>query len=337
MGAITAETLSAGSARDGPFVTYLVTGGGGFVGSNIVEDLLRGGHDVLVVDKAPPCERQAKDFASLPGALAWEALDIRDTSALEALLRTHRADAVIHAAAVTSSEARDRAAAPDVVSANIVGTASVIQSACRVGARRIVLVSSVAVFSAERFTDRAIIREDADRRASSLYATSKIAAEDVAVSIASLYGADLRIGRVGIAFGPWERDTGFRDTLSPIHQICAAARSRIPAQFTFDRYCNWHYVRDAARSLVRLVEAASPRHRDYNLGPASGWCMSEWCRLLEQRYPGFHWGIDADGEVDLYCYRDGGLLSGDRFSAEFGAVARYDLASAFAEYLEWLG
>jgi UDP-glucuronate 4-epimerase len=140
-------------------------------------------------------------------------------------------------------------------------------------------------------------------------------------------------------FGPWERETGVRDTLSPILQVTEYARKGRPVRLPRPDRRDWIYARDAGDALARLLLAEEPRHDIYGLGAGGGWTLADWCALLAERFPAFSFTIGGDGPgetVELYTERDGGSLSGARFSAEFGPVAAHDLDAAFEDYMAWL-
>src|SRR5215218_10164920 len=93
---------STGSLLPSPFSYYpscmrvLVTGGAGFIGSHIVEELLARGDDVLVVD-----DLSTGKTANLPVGAEFERVDIRDPG-LVAIAERFGSEAVVHAAAQSS-------------------------------------------------------------------------------------------------------------------------------------------------------------------------------------------------------------------------------------------
>jgi len=144
------------------------------------------------------------------------------------------------------------------------------------------------------------------------------------------------IGRIGTAYGPWERQTRYRDTMSPVFEATEMALRGRPAVFKFDRPSNWHYGRDAAEALVRLADASAPRHEDYNLGPDEVWAMTDWCARLAERFPEFRYEVGTPATVEVYDEREGGRISGARFAAEFGPTARFGIDAAFEDYMRWV-
>jgi nucleoside-diphosphate-sugar epimerase len=317
-------------------MTYLVTGATGFIGTNIVEHLVGEGERVVALSNVAPSARQKQMAAKARGEVIFALGDVRDQTGLEEIIERHGVERLIHAAVITSNAEREKTGASLIVDVNLVGVAAAATAAANKRLRRFVLVGSVGVFSAYNLPDGMVIEESQPQRAETLYGISKSAAELIVRRICSLNGLPYVIGRVATAFGPWEHDSGYRDTLSPIHQITRIARADETAILRRDRKSNWHYGRDAAAALVTLAQAESLRYSDYNLGPQWVWPLGEWCARLAQRFPNFRYEIGGEGNVELYSSNDGGFLSGARFMEEFGPSARFDLDAAFADFMSWL-
>lgn len=97
-----------------------------------------------------------------------------------------------------------------------------------------------------------LVQETQPLRVDMLYGISKSAAEVIVSRICSLNGLSYVIERVATAFGPWEHDSGYRDTLSPAYQLTRKARAGERAVLLRDKTSNWHYGRDAAAALITL-------------------------------------------------------------------------------------
>jgi nucleoside-diphosphate-sugar epimerase len=320
-------------------MTILLTGAGGFVGMNLLELLLGRGHSVVAFTNAD----LPAGAARLPGYEACTVIrgDMRDRDSVDRCFQNRRIERVLHAAAVTSDANRERTHGDDIISANLAGTATVVASAARHGAARFVMVGSGAVHgSIEEPGGGAaalprLITEDAPHNPVTLYDISKSAAEGIVGRIAALNGMGWAVGRLGTVFGPWERQTGFRDTLSPIHQVNAIARAGGHATLPAPTRTNWHYSRDAAEALVTLLMAERSQHALYNLEPPLFWSLSDWCARLKHRFPEFSYTIGGTTEtaVNVYDVEAYPQLSSERFEAEFGPVSRYGLDEAFEDYL----
>jgi UDP-glucose 4-epimerase len=175
-------------------VRIAVTGGSGFVGSHLVDRLASEGHDVLVLDDAPPHRR---DVEARP-------VDVRDLDGLvEALAGC---GAVFHLAAVSDvNVAFDHPL--DTLAVNVTGTANVWEAARRNGVGRALLASTVWVYGAAKGPGPYDEGTPLDPSAAGhIYTASKIAAEMVAQEYRRLYGQKFTILRYGIPFGPRMRE-----------------------------------------------------------------------------------------------------------------------------------
>jgi len=316
-------------------MSYLVTGATGFIGTNIVEQLVGMGESVVALSNVAPSARQ--EHLAQKGSLTYVGGDVRDQVGLEAVIEKYSVRRIIHAAVITSNAERERNNGPLIVDVNLVGAAAAASAAANKGLDRFVLVGSAGVFSAHDLPDGMLVEETQPQRVDTLYGIGKSAAEVIVSRICSLNGLPYVIGRIATAFGPWEHDSGYRDTLSPIYQLTRKARAGEKAVLARDKESNWHYGRDAAAALIALARASSePRFRDYNLGPQSVWPLSNWCVRLAERFPGFSFEVGEPGNVELYGVNDGGVLSGSRFADEFGPTARFDVDAAFSDFTDWL-
>ncbi|GAB3014878.1 NAD-dependent epimerase/dehydratase family protein [Niabella terrae] len=155
-----------------PQATILVTGGTGFIGAYIIEELLQQGFKVRALKRKT---------ASLPAFitsekwqdLEWVEGDILDVGSLEDAMQG--IDTVIHCAAIVSFRKKDRHRMYQI---NVEGTRNVVNIALETGLRRIIYISSVAAIG--RKLQNGIVDENAkweDNQAHTHYAISKHKAE----------------------------------------------------------------------------------------------------------------------------------------------------------------
>ena len=139
-----------------PARRVLVTGGGGYLGSQVVAALAGRGTEAVVsldVREAPPERRR-------PGVV-HAAADIRDRSRLEALLREHAIDTVVHLAAiVTPGKKADRDFEYQV---DVVGTGNVLDACVAAGVGHVVISSSGAAYGYHADNPAWLTEDDAIR------------------------------------------------------------------------------------------------------------------------------------------------------------------------------
>ncbi|MCA1846662.1 MAG: NAD-dependent epimerase/dehydratase family protein, partial [Actinobacteria bacterium] len=214
----------------------LVTGGGGFIGSHVVDRLVAAGHDVAVVDLKPPHRPDVGHIAC----------DINDLDGLVTAFAG--ADAVFHLAAY--ADVNDVSREPvDATDANVVGVAKVWEACRRNNVSRAVLASTVWVYNGAADDGDGPLDEDAAFRLNDLghlYTSSKVAAEMVAHSYWTLYQQEFTILRYGIPYGPRMRDA----LVIPKFVGMALRGDPLTIQGDGSQYRNYVYVEDLAEAHV---------------------------------------------------------------------------------------
>jgi nucleoside-diphosphate-sugar epimerase len=172
----------------------LVTGGGGFIGSHLVERLLRDGNDVRVLDNFATGHR-----ANLAEPDAEIELVEGDIQSYE---RVHNAvrgcELVFHIAALPSVPRSIQDPLTSTAS-NVTGTLNVLLAARDEGVRRVVFASSSSVYGPQREFPQ---REEAHARPLPPYGVSKLAAEGYCRAFTRVYGLETVALRYFNVFGP---------------------------------------------------------------------------------------------------------------------------------------
>ena len=174
---------------------YLVTGGAGFIGSHLVERLLRDGARVRVLDNYSTGSPANLAFASA-GALDIVEGDVRDLAVVEGAARGARA--IFHQAAMRSVP-RSVADPLGANENNITGTLHVFEAARRAGVTRVVYASSSSVYGSDPELPK---REAQAPVPISPYAVSKLATEQYGAVWNRLYGVETVGLRYFNVFGP---------------------------------------------------------------------------------------------------------------------------------------
>jgi len=177
----------------------LVTGGAGFIGSHIVDRLVKDhGSDVLVLDdfsfgRREFQERSANDCELVKGSIC-------DVRTIEKLIKD--VDIVIHAAAYADVGACVRNKLTDY-KVNTQGTFNLLNAALEASVERFVFVSSASIYGNNVFSDdRPWFREDSAAAPLSTYAVSKLYGEQLAKVFYELYGLPTCSLRYFSIYGP---------------------------------------------------------------------------------------------------------------------------------------
>jgi nucleoside-diphosphate-sugar epimerase len=144
---------------------YLVTGGAGFLGVNLVRFLLQRGHGVVTLDIAP------FDYADVRDRVTEILGDIRDAATVERAMAG--VDVVVHTAAALPLYKKH-----DIVTTDVDGTRNVLEAAKRRQVGRVVHISSTAVYGIPKHHP---ITEDDPLDGVGTYGKAKIAAEELCV------------------------------------------------------------------------------------------------------------------------------------------------------------
>ena len=317
-------------------MNILIFGGTGFVGINIASALLARGHAVTLFDRGPLPRAAGQAFAAFGDRLRVVEDDVTDSRVVEAII-ARGFDAIILGAAITAGPAREAADPQSILQVNLMAQVPILMAAHRYRVRRVINLSSGSAFGAAAFR-HALLDEELPCEPVSLYAITKYASERVVARLAALWAAEFISVRLSGVFGPWERATGVRDTLSPQMQIITALRERTEATLLRPGVRDWIYAPDVAEAAAVLVEAEQPKQRLYNISTGREWTALQWGEHLADLNPGFVCRLAKPGEtptVDLHADADRAPLSISRMEEEFGWRARFDCADSAADLNEW--
>ncbi len=230
-------------------MSALVTGGAGFIGRQVVAELLDRGVAVRVLDdlsRARPGSLEA--FEGRPSFLGLTKGDITDPAALRRGLLG--VDTIFHLAASVDVGASVYGPVP-AVRANVLGTLNVLEAA-RAANLRLVLVSTCHVYASAAGP----LDEGAATVPASPYAASKLAADDLAVGYRRAFGLRDTIVRPFNIYGPWQRSDLEGGVVARFLQAAMADRT-LDVHGDGAQTRDFLFVEDAARGIVDAsVEAA---------------------------------------------------------------------------------
>ena len=316
-------------------MAVLLTGATGFVGLNIAGEFIGRGHDVVLFAPARPDALAHSDWFRRGRFVAG---DVRSAADLARAFAAAPVMHVIHAAALTP-DAQTEASEPDAIAAvNLVGTMQVMQAARRASVRRVLVVSSVAVYghAAPAPYDRYHEASTAPQPAT-LYGITKLAAEQAVHRLSALHGIDAVTVRLGPCFGIREYRSGARALMSPHWQCVEALLAGRECVLPRPMAADWIDAADAARAVADLLHAEGLQHRLFNLGGGDVTTAAAWCEALSTLRPGFRWRVDPeDATVRYGLERDRAAMDTDRLEQALGWRPRpASLLDRARRYLLW--
>ncbi|HEY5220738.1 MAG TPA: NAD-dependent epimerase/dehydratase family protein [Candidatus Paceibacterota bacterium] len=215
----------------------LVTGGTGFIGSNIALDLIARGHDVLITGN--DAEQKLPSFKGKylqPGlsGIDWEAIG--------------EIDAVVHEAAINDTTLLDER---EMIRANTDASIALFEYAVAHGCKHIVYASSTAVYGA---TPAPYI-EDKGLEPLNPYGVSKLLLDQKAMAFAALHPEITIIGlRYCNVYGPRESHKGARASM--IYQLARQITKGNPRMFkTGEQKRDYIYVKDVVKANILALDA----------------------------------------------------------------------------------
>jgi dTDP-glucose 4,6-dehydratase len=253
----------------------LVTGSDGFIGSHLVEELVRDGWNVKAfvlynshnswgwLDR---CEQDvAGEFEVVSG-------DIRDPYGVREAMRG--CDTVLHLAALIAIPFSYHS--PHAyVETNVSGTLNVLQAARDLGVSKIVCTSTSEVYGTARFLP---ITEEHPLNAQSPYAATKIAADQLALSFYRTFGLPIVILRPFNTYGPRQSARAVIPTI--IGQIASGARTIKLGALQPTR--DFTYAGDTARGFIQAAQCDAAVGRVTNIGSGFEISVGETARLIAE-------------------------------------------------------
>jgi UDP-glucose 4-epimerase len=304
----------------------LVTGGAGFIGSNLVDALVARGDDVAVIDNLSTGKRENLDQAVASGAELIE-LDVRDAQAVADAVERVGPEAIFHLAA--QIDVRKSVADPALDSrVNVEGTINVLSAAQASGVRRLVNTSTGGAIYGEGQILPA--PEDHPVAPESPYGLSKFCAENYCALFTRLHGLSTVSLRYGNVYGPRQDPLGEAGVIAIFcGKLLEGGRPTIFGDGSQTR--DYVYVGDVVD--VNLRAADSDLTGAFNVGRG---VQTSVLDIVEALAAQSNNGFEADhapartGEVQHIA------LDPSHTKAELGWEARVDLHQGLARTLESL-
>jgi UDP-glucose 4-epimerase len=293
----------------------LVTGGGGFIGSHVVDRLLERGITPRIFDLSASPYHSPLEVETFTGS-------ITDAANLDLAMRD--CDAVIHLAAVADvgHVLADPVLAEEV---NTRGTLNVLEAACRAKVGRVVYGSTTWVYS--DCVEQNVDEETPIPAPRHLYTATKLAGETYCAGYAELYDLESTVLRFGIPYGPRARAAGvvakFTDLAFEGEALTIAGDGSQTRSFI--------YVEDLADGIVAAL-APEAAGRTYNLSGEEVVTILEIAERVQENTDGCEIVHTPPRPGDF----PGKEISNERALEELGWKAATSFREGVRKYVEWV-
>lgn len=252
-------------------MNFLVTGAAGFLGSALANRLAEAGHAVRGLD-----DLSAGDPARLSPRVIFTRGDVNDRPKLWSLLQD--VECVYHLAARVSVP--ESVLYPSAYNAvNVGGTVSVMEAMRDAGVRRVIFVSSGAVYGEQGIQP---LHEDLPPNPCSPYAVSKLAAEHYVRTIGALWGIETVALRVFNAYGPAQPLPAAHPPVIPHFLKQALTQASLVIHGNGLQTRDYVYVDDVVEAMVAAATARTIDRMIINVGSGQAVSVLELVKLIGQ-------------------------------------------------------
>lgn len=300
---------------------YLVTGGSGYVGREVVRQLLELGHDVTALDSCPPDR-----------GIPCVQVDLTDNEALTNALGGKTFDRILHLASLPG----DTGNPEQMVRVNVNGCLNILEFARRSGVKRFVLTGSISAhewYPATRYNppDYMPVDEKHPLRPKDMYSSTKLIQEILTTTYYHQYGVPTTILRLTAVVGPRGSGggRGYRDIGK---QMLEGKRVQIP-HFSAEELCHYVDLRDVARMEIVLAEhPAAPGEVFFCAGPKAV-TGAEFAQAVKEIVPGiqvefgYPWSMAQGGRIEFSMEKAKRLL---------GFEPQYTLLESLRSIYDWV-
>jgi nucleoside-diphosphate-sugar epimerase len=253
---------------------YVVTGGAGFIGSNIVDELVRRGHSVVVLDDLSGGSEE--NLSGVRSKIDFRAGSIIDLATVQSACA--RADYVIHLAARTSvpKSVKDPL---ETNSVNIDGTLNVLVAARDAKVRRFVYAASSSAYGETPTLPKA---ESMQAEPISPYGVTKFVGELYAQVFGRVYGLENASVRYFNVFGPRQDPTSQYSGVLSRFMLAALKGEPLTIYGDGEQSRDFTYIDNIADETLRACEAPGASGKVFNGGTGDRITLNQVVKLLEK-------------------------------------------------------
>ncbi len=322
----------------------LITGGCGFIGSNLVRMALARGHHVCNVDALTYAGNRSSlaDIENNP-AYQFSQTDIRDAHAVRDVIHAFAPEAVMHLAA--ESHVDRSIDGPGVfVETNVMGTFHLLQASLEyfrsldsdaAESFRFLHVSTDEVYGS--LGDEGLFTESTAYDPHSPYSASKAASDHFARAWKDTFGLPVMVSNCSNNYGPYQ----FPEKLIPVVILKCLRGDPIPVYGKGENVRDWLYVEDHCDALLTIVNSGVPGET-YNIGGNNERSNIDLVRMLCQILDDLHPSKDRtphEDRIEFVADRPGHdlryAIDASKIQNELGWTPSAQASNGFKKTVQW--
>ena len=320
-------------------MTTLITGGIGWVPSNITRAIAATGEQVVTYDLMEPDDMFDELLGELRANVTTFASDITNVEQLREVCARYGVTSIIHAAAITPRRDREMREPARIIDVNLGGTVNVLDVARTLpNFRRFIYISSGAAIG--EVPDAEIIDETTPSHATSLYGITKHTSERVVSRYRTLFDLDAVSVRLANVFGPMERITPGYVGATELREMLRIHFDGQPVKVNSlaGPWLDWTYVGDIAEGIRRIWEARALRHDVYTNTRSQLHSIGEVLEAFARHLPGFSYEqVERDQANYIVSGSEPGAVpSNARMRDELGWTPPTSFDAGMRQYLDWI-
>jgi CDP-glucose 4,6-dehydratase len=262
----------------------LVTGGAGFGGAHLCQELVRRGARVWVLDR----ELSPQSFFAVAGIdrlVDFIHGDVRDLACIRSVIERFQIDTIFHLAAqalVPVSNAEPW----ETLEINAVGTYAVLEAVRQTGGAARVVAASSGAYYGTTTTDEAINEEQSPLTFTNIYAASKVAADVAVRAYARVYGIQAAVCRFMNTYGPGDINFGRIVPQAIRHLICGTEYDFGDRDDGSSRL-DFLHIRDMTRAYLAVADRLEIAAGEaFNIGTGQATSIADLVRLISRLFDG---------------------------------------------------
>ncbi|QQK78868.1 NAD(P)-dependent oxidoreductase [Salicibibacter cibi] len=298
-------------------MNVLVTGSSGLIGASLVKGLADEGFKVIGYDKFSNNAIPHKDYK-------FEEGDLCDFPRLASVIKKYKIDSIIHCGGMSHPQVG--AISPyNIVQTNIVGTTNVFESARLFNVKKVVYISSGAVYGKNQLC---VTKETDQLNPTTIYGVSKVTGEQIAAVFASNYGVESISLRLAFVYGP------NRLMPDPLKMLLsqAIAGENIYEEKGADQKLEFIYIKDVVTAIKKALILTNLKHNVFNIGSGVNDSLMEVISVIRGLFPNISIEI---GKGD-FGYDRIGAFDCSRAKEELGFSPNYSLKEGIRDYAKFL-